>query len=109
MATLTAQSPARTANALTLAAAAAGGDDFVNTGKETLLVRYAGVGTPTLTLATTLQVDGLDLPNLTVELGAGETHLLGPFPKSVYNSAQGTVALSYSSEADITLAVLAGS
>lgn len=104
------QTPTRDADAITFAAAEAGGDGWANTGQELLIVRHTNsIGSDvTLTVATTITivVDGQDVDNREIVIGAGETHMLGPFPASYYNDAEGLVSLAWSSAADIELAVL---
>jgi len=108
MAALTPVAPKRAANIYTPAAASAGGDTFPNTGRELLLVEHtngAGSGM-TLTIVTTMIVDGEPVGDKTIAIGPGERHLLGPFATNVYNDANGEVGLSYSAVADITIAVV---
>ena len=108
MADLTVNSPARAANAVSNEAASAGGDAFANTGRELVLLTHTnGAGaTETLTVAMQKTIDGEDVPDKTVSIGAGETHLLGPFPTGLYNDVDGKVQLSYSSETDLELLVI---
>jgi len=51
-------------------------------------------------------VDGEAIADKTIVIPAGERHLVGPFPKTVYNDSNGRVQLSYSSETDIEVAVI---
>jgi len=108
MAELTPISPKRAANAFAFSAAEAGGDSFPNTGKELVLVRHTnGAGSDvTLTITTTQQVDGEDVADKQVTIGAGTNHLLGPFPRSIYNDGDGKVSLAWSDATDIELAVI---
>lgn len=109
MADLASQSPAREANALTFSAASSGGDAFVNTGRNYLLVRHTNSGgsSVTLTIETQATVDGEAVADKTVVIAAGDDpHLLGPFPMQVYNDGDQKVQLTWSSETDIELAVI---
>ena len=108
MATHDVQTPDRSANPIAFAAAEAGGDDWVNGGKDLLIVRHTnGAGSEvTLTVATTATVDGQSVDDREIVIGPGETHALGPFPKAYYNDAEDLVALSWSSETDIEIAVI---
>jgi len=109
MAQLTPVKPKRAQNQLAGAAASAGGDTFVNTGKELLVVNHTNPGgaSVTLTIATDATVDGEAIDDKTVTIPPGERHLIGPFPTSIYsNNANKTVALSYSDETDIEVAVV---
>jgi len=110
MATVAPIARARTANPITFTAANGGGDTFANSGRELLLVRHTnGVGSAvTLTVATTETVDGLAVADLAVVIDPGETQVLGPFPKAIYDNSSGNVALSWSSATDIEVAVIAG-
>lgn len=109
MATITPKVSARAANALTWSAAEAGGDEFANTGKELLLVTN-GAGSPvTLTVSTSQTVDGLAVADKAIPIPAGETHVLGPWNKSLYNDVDGNVQLAWSSHTDVELAVISPS
>lgn len=111
MAVLTVSSAKRATNGLDLAgvAAAGGGDTFVNTGQEVLVIKN-GSGAPiTLTVATPVTVDGLAVTDLTATIGAGETRMVGPFPPGIYNDtgvAGGSVSLTYSGVTTLTVAVV---
>jgi len=108
MSTITKLARSRAANPATFAAAAGGGDEFVNTGKELLLVNHTNGGgsAVTLTITTSATVDGLAVADRTVSIGAGEFHVLGPFETSQYNDANGKVQLGWSSATDIEVAVV---
>jgi len=41
-----------------------------------------------------------------ITIGAGTNHLLGPFPRAIYNDGDGKVALAWSDHTDIELAVI---
>jgi len=107
MATLTPVAPARAANQFAGQAAAAGGDDFVNDGEKVLVIEHTnGAGSDVdLTITTTKMVDGEDVDDKVITIPAGERHLIGPFPPQVYNDGDGKVALAYSSETDIEVAL----
>ena len=106
MAALTPVSPSRAANDFSFAAAAAGGDTFANTGKEMVLITNGSGSGITLTIATTITVDGEDVADKEITIGAGETHLLGPWPANLYSDGDGLVSLAYSLETSITVAVI---
>lgn len=96
------------ANPVAFAAAAEAGDKFLNTsGTALLIVRNAGASPATLTIASTQTISGLALPNRAIVVGAGATHVLGPFPGTVHNDPEGFVNLTYSDHEDITIAVVA--
>lgn len=110
MAALTPVTKKVTANATTFAAGESGGDKFANpSGSALLFVSHTNGGgsTVTLTITTSQTIEGLALADRTVAIGAGEFHVLGPFPKNTYNDVDGNVNISYSDETDIEVAVVA--
>jgi len=98
----------RQANAYTPTMADAAGDTFANTGAQLLLVEHTNQAgsAVTLTIATTLTIDGEAVNDKQIVIAPGEKHLLGPFPPNVYNDANGNVVLSYSSATDIDVTVI---
>jgi len=106
MATLTPVAPAREANPLAGQAAAAGGDDFLNDGEKLLVIENDDVDSMDLTITTTKTVDGEAVADKVITIGAGERHLVGPFPPQVYNDGDGKVALAYTDETGVTVAVI---
>lgn len=75
--------------------AAAGGDDFVNTGTEKLLVRNDGADPRTVTIPRTRQVDGQAAEDLEFEVPAGGHVLRGPFRPADYNDEEDSVSVTY--------------
>jgi hypothetical protein len=106
MATLTAQTTDRTGAEVSLAACAAGGDEFVNTGNEFIYIENGAVAAQTVTIATPATVDGLAVADRTVEVPAGENWIFGPFPVNTYNDGNAKVQLTYSAVATLNIAVL---
>jgi len=108
MATLTAVSPARSANALAGEAASAGGDEFANTGKHLLVIEHTNGGgaDATLTITTQMTVDGEAVADKEIAIVKGTRYLIGPFPTGIYNDGDGMVQLTYSSESDLELSVV---
>lgn len=109
MATLTSQAAARTAsgNDLTLSTASDGGDDFVTTGKECLLVVSAHGDAATCSVTVTQTVDSIAVDDKDITVGAGETALLGPWPKNIYGDGDDKVTVDFGVDyADISLAVI---
>jgi len=106
MATLTAKAPARAANAFALVAAAAGGDEFVNDGKCLIVIDNGSGGSITLTVETQRTVDGEAVDDKDIVLPAGEQHLLGPWPKPIYNDVDEKVQLTYSAVTDLTVGII---
>jgi hypothetical protein len=83
-------------------AANGGGDSFVNTGKEVLVI-YNGGSSITLTIATSQTSDGLAVADRAVTVGASARLAIGPFPRYAYGS---TVNLTYSAVTSVTVGVL---
>jgi hypothetical protein len=107
MATLSVQNAARSANDLTLSTATDGGDDFVSTGVEKLLVVSSSASTVTMTVPVTQTVDGEAVDDKTIDIGAGETALLGPWPRNIYGDSENKVSFSFGGDyADIDVAVI---
>lgn len=106
MATLTAQTIVRAGLEATYAAAAGGGDEFVNTGVEVLHVKNASVGDITVTVVSQATVDGLAVADRAVVVTAGEERFIGPFPTNVYNDANQKIQVTYSGVTTLTIAVL---
>lgn len=106
MATLTVATVSRAGVDLGAAAAAAGGDEFVNTGKEILYIKDTAGGGLTLTIATPGTSDGLAVAERTVVIANNEEKLIGPFqPTGLYNDGDGRVQLTYSDVTGVTVAV----
>jgi hypothetical protein len=59
---------------------------FANDGKVMIVAQNSGASSYTLTFTTQKTIDGLAIPDLTITIPAGEFALVGPFPKSVYNT-----------------------
>lgn len=106
MATITAQTPARSANPITFSNAEAGGDKFLNTGREYLIIRNAGGSPVNVTVTTPVTTDGLAVSDRVIAIGAGATHFLGPWPKGVYNDGDNFVNLAWETHTDMSLAVI---
>lgn len=110
MAALTVATATRATNGLDLAgvAANAGGDSFVNTGQEVVVIKNGGGSPITLTIVTPVTVDGLAVADLTATIAAGATRMVGPFPPAWYNDTGlngGNVSLTYSAVTSVTVAV----
>lgn len=107
MATLTATTLSRSGVSIedNDVAAAAGGDQFANTGQEYVIIKNAG-SEITATFATGMTVDSLAVANKDVTCGASETTVVGPFPPGWYNDANGYVQITYSSVTSVTILVV---
>ena len=112
MAVLTVQQIARTGLAPALAAAAAGGDAFANTGKVFLRVANGNVGAArTVTVASQIPAGGIPegavKTNLSVNVPADSERWIGPFAPGSWNDANGRVVVTYDDEADLTVGAFA--
>ena len=86
-------------------AAAGGGDEFPNIGREFLEVINGGGGSINVTLVTTGTVDGEPIADRVVAVPNGERRRIGPFPTGTYNAADGNVDVSYSGVTSVTVGV----
>ncbi len=87
-------------------AAAVGGDDFVNSGKNFLVVKNGGASSIDVTIdSVALCSYGFD-HNLVVPVAASGEEWIGPFPKSRFNDENGKVNVSYSGVTSVTVAVV---
>ena len=96
-------------------AASSGGDSFANDGKTILLVRNAGSGTPTISVApvnSTLLTNygSLAATSHSAAMAAGNVTvqylILGPFPKAIYNDGNGRVNIAYTSVSSVSVTPL---
>jgi hypothetical protein len=94
--------------AIATAADAAKTDKWLNTGAEFLAIKNAGGSPITLTLTFGVGgiIDGVVPTSKTVSVTNGHTLLVGPFPPSVYNDANGYMIVSYSAVTSVTVAVV---
>ena len=113
MATLTVQPISETGAALTYAAAASGGDVFVNADDRTFLHIKNGGGS-SVTVTITAQTTSATVPGLGVVSKASravtipntEDRLVGPFPAKAFNDAAGKVSVGYSATTGVTIAAV---
>jgi len=93
---------------ISFTALGADGIKFKNTGKEFVALRNDQAATPTVTIKTNFSKDSLDLPDLTIEMAAGDANLqeeiYGPFPTLYYNQTGGYVEVT-STDANTDIAV----
>ena len=102
MARLTVQEPGLTGAEITTAAAAADGDEFINTGHE-MVKAVNGSGAD---IDITVEADracnyGTTHSNVTT-VTAGDTFIFGPFPREWFASI---VEMTYESETDLEVGV----
>lgn len=89
----------------TLAAAAGGGDTFLNDGRCEFEVNN-GSGAPiTVTFVAQSKVQGLTITNPAVAVAAGARRKFGPFPPEIFNDASGNVSVTYSGVTSLTVGV----
>ena len=109
MATLTVQASPE-AGGMTMAAAAAGGDVFPNDGKTLFFVIARAARTVTATAQdTSATVPGFGACTKADVVQAVEINTMdamGPFPTTAFNNSSGQVAITYSDEADLTVAAV---
>jgi hypothetical protein len=108
MAVLTEQKIAVTGTTITFAAAAGGGDSFVNTGYQKL--RFInGSGAPITVTVDTPNPDNWGVVNnaldVTLTVPAGGQITAGPFDPARHNDANGRTQLTYSDVTSLTVAV----
>jgi hypothetical protein len=87
-------------------AAAAGGDQFLNTGREVIYLKNASGGSITVTLAPAGTPGGLAFATHNVVLTAATEKIIGPFDPQWYSSIAGIVAISYNSVTSLTVAII---
>jgi hypothetical protein len=88
------------------AAAAAGGDEFVNSGREFIHVKNGHTSAQTVTVNSQAPCNqGYD-HDAQVSVPASEERMIGPFPKSRFDDAGGKVQITYSGVTALTIAVV---
>lgn len=105
MATLTVETISRDGLTVTMNAAEAGGDDFVNDGTIFVEVDNAGGGSVVATFVTTKTVDSQAVADRTVTIPAGERRLVGPFT-TAYEDGSRKVAITYDGVTSVTVGVM---
>lgn len=77
-------------------AAEAGGDTYLNTGRQALFVYNDGADPRTVTITTTAEVDDQAVADRQISIPAGEHRVIGPLNPAIYNDAEDdTVAVAY--------------
>ncbi len=110
MATITPIKPSTAGTDINPTAAAGGGDVVTNTRGRVVLRVNNGSGAPITVTAAAVQTarpaEGpwpqMTLANLTVQVPAGDSRLIGPIPPA-FNNASGQVALTYSDVTTVTV------
>jgi hypothetical protein len=80
----------------------AGGNKFLNTGVEFLIVKNASQTSLTVTLDIQATIDGQAVTDPTVTVLAGSTKLIGPFPTAIYSDGSGYVTVTFGASTSIT-------
>lgn len=65
--------------------------DAIDTGETALYLVNASAGTVTVTVAATAAQDGLNVEDLVVNVVAGATALIGPFPMRTFGQPAGAI------------------
>ncbi len=105
MATYAAATAVARAGVTVSGAAVASSDKFANNGKQFLCVINADIAQTVVTITSQCTLDGLTVADPTVTVGAATTKLIGPFPPSTYNDADGYVTVAYSNITTVTAKV----
>lgn len=109
MATLTIEQILKTGLVVTPphAAAAGGGDEFLNDGKDTFInVQNTDAAPVTVTIVVQATVDGQAVTSKTVVIPATTgDKFIGPFPTAWYNDGDSKVQLTYSDVTALFIAV----
>jgi hypothetical protein len=87
-------------------AAAAGGDEFVNSGRSFIHVKNGGGSSIDVTVdSQTPCSQGYD-HNAVVAVPAAGERMIGPFPKDRFNDANGKAQITYSGVTSVTIAAI---
>lgn len=106
MGVLSVQQVSLTGLSATYTAAATAGDEFANSGKSVLHVMNADSASTTVTVNSVDNCNqGYD-HNVAVAVPSGSEIFIGPFNRARFNAADGNVDVTYSSVADLTVAVV---
>jgi len=105
MATLTVQQPTTAGITPSYASAAEAGDEFANDGLTLLQVKGTGTQKVVTITAQRTSEKGATLSDITVTIPATTgDKMIGPFDPSIFNDSAGKVQVTYSDEADLTVA-----
>lgn len=105
MAVLAATPVTRAGAALTLTAAAAGGDEFPADTRTLFFVRNGSASPITVTLVTPGTSGGLALEDPTVTVPAGGDRLINGLGDDAFKNTNGRVGVTYSAVATVTVGV----
>jgi len=91
----------------TYGAANADGHTMANDGKkDTFMVKNGGGVSTSVTVPTTVAIDGLAVEDRVVAIPAGEERVIGGLNPAYYNNADGTVNIDITPTASVTIAYL---
>lgn len=106
MATLAVQKVTLNGLGPSFVAASVGGDEFINTGRVMLYVKNGGASAVDVTINSQTQCNyGFD-HDVVVSIPAGGERIVGPFPKTRFDDANGKVQIAYSDVTSITVAAI---
>ena len=77
-------------------------DEFANDGDVFLHVINAGGGSINVTFTTPGKIEGVDIEDPVVAVGAGAEKMIGPFPTDIFNAADGNVDVAFSGTSSVT-------
>jgi hypothetical protein len=114
MATLTVVTSAEAGVATADTSAASDGDEFVNTGREVLVVVNSHSSDNDINVTIAAQTTSFTDPvlgtltkaNQVVAVNEGVTKVIGPFPTAAYNDSNGKVQITYSAVTSLKVGVV---
>lgn len=106
MATITKQIAVPAGIALTFGAANSGGDQFLNTGKEVLIVKNGDSTATTVTITGQRACNQGTTHSQAISVAASAEEVIGPLNPYFYNDANGYVQITYSKVTSLTEAVV---
>lgn len=72
-----------------------GGDTLANNGRTILIFKNTSGSPLVATLDTPAKTEGLDIANPTVTVTSAADQVIGPFDPAIFNTAGGTIAITY--------------
>jgi len=106
MATLSNQIVTLAAITPSYAACAAGGDEFVNSGRDFIHIKNGHTSPQTVIMNSQAACDqGFD-HDVSIAVTNAQERMIGPFPKGRFDDAGGKVQLTYSGVTALTIAII---
>ncbi len=90
----------------TYSAANVDGHSFANSGRTFLHARNNHTAAITLTFQTPLQVGGVDVEEVAVQIPVGEERMVGPFAPAVFNQSGAVVYVDFDLITNLTVAAI---